>query len=252
MESSLKDGQAEPAAAAGRNALVSLRDITKTYRDGNVTALGGVTLDLPAGQFVSVVGPSGCGKSTLLHMIGGLDQPTSGSIYFRGQPLSAGTDLDRLRSQEIGFVVQSFHLLPNLTALENVQLPLFGAGHTDAERVNRANSLLAQVGLTERAGHLPGELSIGQRQRVAIARALANDPAVVLADEPTGSLDSASGTEVMNLLCSLQADRGLTLVVVTHDPAIAARADRTIEMLDGQVVRDTAKGPYPTGGSSQK
>ena len=173
-------------------------------------------------------------------MILDIVKPTSGSIYFRGQPLSTGTDLDRLRSQEIGFVFQSFHLLPNLTARENVQLPLFGAGHTDAERVTRAESILAQVGLAERAGHLPCELSIGQRQRVAIARALANGPSVVLADEPTGSLDSASGAEVMNLLCSLQADRGLTLIVVTHDPAIAARADRTIEMLDGQVICDTA------------
>jgi putative ABC transport system ATP-binding protein len=147
-------------------------------------------------------------------------------------------------------VFQSFHLLPNLTARENVQLPLFGGGHTDAFRVARADDLLARVGLAERAGHLPGELSIGQRQRVAIARALANDPAVVLADEPTGSLDRASGIEVMDLLCGLHADRGLTLVVVTHDPAIAARADRTIEILDGQVVRDSAISPGPTGGSA--
>lgn len=238
MESRLKDRPAETGAGPA-GTLISLREVTKTYRDGNVTALAGVTLDLPAGQFVSVIGPSGCGKSTLLHLIGGLDQPTSGSIHFRGQPLDAETDLDRLRSREIGFVFQSFHLLPNLTARENVQLPLFGAGQTDAERVARADSLLAQVGLAERAGHLPGELSIGQRQRVAIARALANEPAVVLADEPTGSLDSASGNEVMDLLCGLQADRGLTLVVVTHDPAIAARADRTVAMLDGQVVSDT-------------
>ncbi len=239
MKSRLKDLTAETAAGAAAG-LISLREVTKTYRDGNVRALAGVTLELPAGQCVSVTGPSGCGKSTLLHLIGGLDQPTSGSIHFRGQRLSAGTDLDRLRSREIGFVFQSFHLLPNLTARENVQLPLFGADQTDAERVARADSLLAQVGLAERAGHLPGELSIGQRQRVAIARALANEPAVVLADEPTGSLDSTSGTEVMDLLCGLHAERGLTLVVVTHDPAIAARADRTIEMLDGQVVRDTA------------
>jgi putative ABC transport system ATP-binding protein len=249
MKSRLKDSTAETAAGAVK-ALVSLQDITKTYRDGNVRALAGVTLDLLAGQFVSITGPSGCGKSTLLHLIGGLDQPTSGSIHFRGQPLTAGTDLDRLRSQEIGFVFQSFHLLPNLTARENVQLPLFGGGRTDAFRVARADDLLIQVGLAERAGHLPGELSIGQRQRVAIARALANDPAVVLADEPTGSLDSASGTEVMDLLCGLHADRGLTLVIVTHDPAIAARADRTIEMLDGQVIRDTAISPCPTGGSA--
>lgn len=239
MESRLKDLPAGTVSGP-TGSLISLREATKTYRDGNVTAVAGVTIELVAGQFVSVIGPSGCGKSTLLHLIGGLDQPTSGSVYFRGKPLGVGVDLDRFRSREIGFVFQSFHLLPNLTARENVQLPLFGTGRTDAERVARAESLLAQVGLAERSGHLPGELSIGQRQRVAIARALANEPAVVLADEPTGSLDSASGTEVMDLLCSLQADRGLTLIVVTHDPAIAARADRTIEMLDGRVVSDTA------------
>jgi putative ABC transport system ATP-binding protein len=217
---------------------VALQNVTKTYRDGNVRALDGVCLDIPAGQFVSIVGPSGCGKSTLLHMIGALDTPTSGEVLFRGVPLASIRDVDRLRSREIGFVFQSFYLLPNLTACENVQVPMFGDGQSDAARVAQADRLLGLVGLADRADHLPGQLSIGQRQRVAIARALANGPALVLADEPTGSLDSKSGGEVMNLLGSLHADRGTTLVVVTHDASVAARAERTIRMLDGRIIED--------------
>jgi putative ABC transport system ATP-binding protein len=212
--------------------------VTKTYRDGNVLALDGVCLEIPAGQFLSIVGPSGCGKSTLLHMIGALDTPTSGEVLFRGTPLASIRDIDRLRSREIGFVFQSFYLLPNLTACENVQVPMFGDGQSDAARVAQADRLLGLVGLADRADHLPGQLSIGQRQRVAIARALANGPALVLADEPTGSLDSKSGGEVMNLLGSLHADRGTTLVVVTHDATVAARAGRTIRMLDGRIIED--------------
>jgi putative ABC transport system ATP-binding protein len=217
---------------------VSLHNVTKTYRDGNVLALDGVCLEIPAGQFLSIVGPSGCGKSTLLHMIGALDTPTSGEVLFRGTPLASIRDIDRLRSREIGFVFQSFYLLPNLTACENVQVPMFGDGQSDAARVAQADRLLGLVGLADRADHLPGQLSIGQRQRVAIARALANGPALVLADEPTGSLDSKSGGEVMNLLGSLHADRGTTLVVVTHDATVAARAGRTIRMLDGRIIED--------------
>jgi putative ABC transport system ATP-binding protein len=217
---------------------VALQNVTKTYRDGNVRALDGVYLDIPAGQFVSIVGPSGCGKSTLLHMIGALDTPTSGEVLFRGVPLASIRDVDRLRSREIGFVFQSFYLLPNLTACENVQVPMFGNGQSDAARVTQADRLLGLVGLADRADHLPGQLSIGQRQRVAIARALANGPALVLADEPTGSLDSTSGGEVMDLLGSLHADRGTTLVVVTHDASVAARAERTIRMLDGRIIED--------------
>ena len=239
MESSLKARQ-DPNPDPSTGPLVSLRGVTRTYRDGNVRALAGVSLEIPVGQFLSVTGPSGCGKSTLLQLIGGLDEPTEGSILFRGCPLPTGAGRDHYRSREVGFVFQAFHLLPNLTASENVQLPLFGDGRTDAERVARAERLLAQVGLAERAGHLPGELSIGQRQRVAIARALANEPYLLLADEPTGSLDSTSGAEVMDLLGRLHADRGLTLVVVTHDPAVAALAARMIDLLDGRIVCDTA------------
>lgn len=218
--------------------LVELRNVAKTYRDGGVRALDGVSLSIPAGDFLSVVGPSGCGKSTLLHMIGGLDTPTAGEVAFRGVPLAAIRDLDRLRSREIGFVFQTFYLLPNLTALENVQLAMFGDGRPEADRTARARSLVALVGLADRDDHLPGQLSIGQRQRVAIARALANEPSLVLADEPTGSLDSRSGGEVMDLLGRLHAERGTTLVVVTHDSAVAARGRRTVRMLDGRIVDD--------------
>ncbi len=224
--------------SAGGPPLVELRDVAKTYRDGGVRALDGVSLAIPAGDFVSIVGPSGCGKSTLLHMIGALDVPTAGEVRFRGTPLAAIRDLDRLRAREIGFVFQTFYLLPNLTARENVQLPMFGDGRSEADRVARADDLLARVGLDARRHHLPGQMSIGQRQRVAIARALANGPALVLADEPTGSLDSRSGGEVMDLLGRLHAEQGTTLVVVTHDAAVAARGRRTIRMLDGRIVTD--------------
>jgi putative ABC transport system ATP-binding protein len=232
VESRHVPGRAQP--------LVELRQVARTYRDGGVRALDGVSLSIPAGEFLSIMGPSGCGKSTLLHMIGALDVPTAGEVLFRGVPLAAVDDLDRLRAREIGFVFQTFYLLPNLTARENVQLPMFGDGRAEAERARRADELLALVGLANRSDHLPTQLSIGQRQRVAIARALANDPALVLADEPTGSLDSRSGAEVMDLLGRLHAEHGTTLVVVTHDAAVAARARRTIRMLDGRIVDDQA------------
>ena len=219
---------------------MELRQVTRTYRDGDVRALDGVSLAIPAGDFISIVGPSGCGKSTLLHLIGALDVPTAGEVLFRGTPLAAIRDLDHLRAREIGFVFQTFYLLPNLTARENVQLPMFGDGRSEAQRTARADELLARVGLAARSDHLPGQLSIGQRQRVAIARALANEPAIVLADEPTGSLDSRSGGEVMDLLGRLHAEQGTTLVVVTHDAAVAARGRRTIRMLDGRIVEQGA------------
>ena len=226
--------------SAGETPLVELRQVTRTYRDGDVRALDGVSLAIPAGDFISIVGPSGCGKSTLLHLIGALDVPTAGEVLFRGTPLAAIRDLDHLRAREIGFVFQTFYLLPNLTARENVQLPMFGDGRSEAQRTARADELLARVGLAARSDHLPGQLSIGQRQRVAIARALANEPAIVLADEPTGSLDSRSGGEVMDLLGRLHAEQGTTLVVVTHDAAVAARGRRTIRMLDGRIVEQGA------------
>ena len=183
------------------------------------------------------MGPSGCGKSTLLNIIGALDLPTEGEVLFRGRPLSEMANLDQLRAHEIGFVFQSFYLLPNLTAEENIQLPMFEGKLKPRQRVARARELLARVGLADRVGHLPEQLSNGQKQRVAIARALANDPAVVLADEPTGALDSRNGAEVMQLLVELNVEHRTTMVVVTHDQSVADRSRRIVRMMDGRIAR---------------
>lgn len=225
--------------------LIALQHVSKTYRDGHVQALQEVSLDLFGGQFMTIVGPSGCGKSTLLHMLGALDRPTAGQVLFRGQALTEGVNLDRLRAREIGFVFQTFYLLPNLTAMENVQLPMFEGELPPLERAAEASRLLAQVGLEDRLQHLPDQLSIGQRQRVAIARALANRPSIVLADEPTGSLDSQSGREVMEILVELNRQSQMTLVVVTHDEAIADRGTRQIRMLDGRIISDSNRAADP-------
>jgi len=219
--------------------LIELRDVSKTYLDGNVQALRSVSLDICEGEFVSIMGPSGCGKSTLLNMIGALDRPTSGEVIFDGCSLSTMKDLDQLRAKRIGFVFQSYYLLPNLTALENVQLPMFEGDVPVANRVREAERLLAMVGLEDRLKHLPNQLSIGQRQRVAIARALANGPSLILADEPTGSLDSQSGRDIMEILAKLNKDFHTTLIVVTHDEGVAARGRRTVRMLDGRVSEDS-------------
>lgn len=218
--------------------LLSLDSVCKTYADGHVEALRRVSFDIHRGEFLSIMGPSGCGKSTLLNMLGALDRPTSGQVYFDGVSLAQIPNLDQLRAMQIGFVFQSFYLLPNLTALENVQLPMFEGKLPLAKRPQRAQQLLERVGLQDRLHHLPYQLSIGQRQRVAIARALANEPAVILADEPTGSLDSQSGREVMELMRSLNREQQTTLVVVTHDEGIAHFGKRLIRMLDGQILED--------------
>lgn len=220
--------------------LVSLRDVTKRYADGDVVALDNVSLDIRRGEFLSVMGPSGSGKSTMLNMIGALDRPTSGEVFFRGQALGQSTNLNRMRAREIGFVFQSYYLLPNLTAEENVQVPMFeGTLDLDA-RTTEARRLLTLVGLEDRIHHRPSQLSIGQRQRVAIARALANGPSLILADEPTGALDSKSGNEVMDLLGELNRNHDTTLVVVTHDQRVADRADKTIYLMDGRIVDRSA------------
>jgi len=216
--------------------LVSLRDVTKRYLDGEVLALDGVSLDIDAGEFLSVMGPSGSGKSTLLNMIGALDRPTSGTVFFRGQSLDRKTNLNRLRAREIGFVFQSFYLLPNLTAEENVQVPMFEGKIALKERATEARRLLTLVGLENRSRHRPSQLSIGQRQRVAIARSLANGPSLILADEPTGALDSKSGNEIMDLLTDLNQNHKTTFVVVTHDQRVADCADKTIYLMDGRIV----------------
>ncbi|MBX3423263.1 MAG: ABC transporter ATP-binding protein [Pirellulaceae bacterium] len=217
--------------------LLQLAGVQKHYADGDVHALRSIDLSIQAGQFITIVGPSGCGKSTLLHILGALDRPTQGRVLFRGQDMYS-RNLNQLRSQEIGFVFQSFYLLPNLTALENVQLPMFGRSVSATQRIEQARKLLELVGLEQRLDHLPNQLSIGQRQRVAIARAMVNQPSLLLADEPTGSLDSNSGREVIELLMELNRQHGTTLVIVTHDPDIAGQGGRMIRMLDGTIVQD--------------
>lgn len=231
--------ESSPNAVPTATALIALCSVGKIYHDGNVDALSDVSLEIQEREFVSIMGPSGCGKSTLLNILGGLDQPTSGTVLFRGEQLGAGAKLDRFRAASIGFVFQSFYLLPNLTALENVQIPMFEGKRNLQERIARAQELLEIVGLSHRTGHLPHQLSIGQRQRVAIARALANNPSLILADEPTGSLDSHSGSEVLDLLTQLNESQGTTLIIVTHDPLIAQRGRRLIRMLDGRVLEDS-------------
>jgi putative ABC transport system ATP-binding protein len=222
--------------------MVQVRDLVMRLRSaaGLVTILDGVTLDVPAGQFVAVTGPSGSGKSTLLGLLAGLDRPTAGSIRVDGVELSSLDEdaLARLRLAKIGYVFQSFHLIPTLTALENVAIPLELAGVPDA--VGRAGALLEEVGLKTRVAHYPAELSGGEQQRVALARAVANHPGLVLADEPTGNLDSATGAQIVDLLVGLHRRHGATLVLVTHDPALAAHADRIVEIRDGRVVGDRA------------
>ena len=221
-----------------RATLIAFENVSKRYDDGRVVALDNVCLEIVEGEFVTVMGPSGSGKSTMLHLMGALDQPCEGQVKFGGQSLSKLDSLDRLRALNIGFVFQSFHLLPNLTALENVQLPMFEGERPKSAWEAEARRLLTLVGLEDRVTHRPNQLSIGQRQRVAIARALANEPRIVLADEPTGSLDSKSGQEVMELLSKLNAELGTTLVIVTHDRSVADYGSRLLCMLDGRVEED--------------
>jgi putative ABC transport system ATP-binding protein len=221
-------------ASTESSAILHGEQLVKYFSDGHVNALRGVSLSINVAESVAITGPSGCGKSTLLHILGGLDRPTSGEVYYRGQPLSR-LDIDNFRAHEVGFVFQSFYLMPTLTALENIQIPMFEGRLSPTERARRASKLIEEVGLADRSGHFPNQLSIGQRQRVAIARALANEPALLLADEPTGNLDSKSQDEIIELLHRLRSDRNLTLVIVTHSTEVARAADRRITMKDGQI-----------------
>ncbi|MFL7808838.1 MAG: ABC transporter ATP-binding protein [Anaerolineae bacterium] len=213
--------------------------LARRYKMGDtfVDALQGVDLEVARGEFVALVGPSGSGKSTVLNLIGGLDRPTTGEIWIDGVELSKSDEkaLTRHRRQHVGFVFQSFNLLPRLTAEENVALPLMFGGVPEKERRARARALLERVGLTERLTHRPTQLSGGEQQRVAIARALVAQPALLLADEPTGNLDTTTGVEIMRLLKELNQEHGLTLLVVTHDPEVATFADRVVRLRDGQV-----------------
>jgi ABC-type lipoprotein export system ATPase subunit len=215
--------------------------LRKDFDDGQVQALRGVDLQIAEGEFVAITGPSGCGKTTLLQMLGGLDRPTAGTLRYRGNSIADLPDPAAYRALEIGFVFQAFHLLPTFTSFENVQIPMFESKRPRSERANRARELLKAVGLGHRLDHFPAKLSGGERQRVAIARSLANGPSVLLADEPTGNLDSVSAQVVLDLIVRLHKERHMTLVLVTHDMAIAQRASRALPMKDGQFV-DTSAG----------
>jgi len=219
--------------------IVRTEHLTKVY-NGRVRALDGINLAVREGEFLAVMGPSGSGKSTLLHLLGALDRPTSGQVYVSGERLADVRDLDRFRSRTVGFVFQMHNLIATLTARENVEVPMFGG-----ERRKRAQALLALVGLADRASHRPPQLSGGERQRVAIARALANEPHLLLADEPTGNLDSTSGADLMAVFRRLNREQGMTVLVVTHDPAVARATDRIVLLRDGRIVWDEpVRNPY--------
>ena len=219
--------------------VIDIKEITKTYQMGTVQvhALRGVSLQVEGGEMLAIMGPSGSGKSTLMNIVGCLDQPTSGTYLLEGKDVSRLSDnqLADIRNHKIGFVFQTFNLLARTTAFENVMLPLVYAGVERIERRERARSALEAVGLAERTAHPPTELSGGQQQRVAIARALVNDPAIILADEPTGNLDSKAGSEVMEILRGLNRERGITVILVTHDSAIARYTQRVVHLYDGRV-----------------
>ena len=229
--------------------VVVLEQVTKRYQQARVEvhALRGVDLAVRAGEMLAITGPSGSGKSTLLHVVGALDLPTTGTIRILGQDLRALKDdaLARFRRQRLGFVFQFFNLLPTLSATENAALPLLLDGMPRAEALARGRALLEKVGLGDRAHHRPDELSGGQQQRVALARALASEPKLRLADEPTGNLDSEAGAKVLDLLAEARRERGLTVVLVTHDPGVAARADRVVRLHDGLVERIVVNAAVP-------
>ncbi len=227
--------------------MISLREVSKTVMSGEspLTILHPLSLDIPRGHFITIVGPSGSGKSTLLGLIAGLDAPSSGSVLIDGVDITTlgEDDLARLRGEKIGFVFQFFHLIPSLTAYENIAVPMEIAGRANTR--HRAEQLLEEVGLTGRAHHYPAQLSGGEQQRVALARALANDPPVLLADEPTGNLDSANGRHILELLRHIHRERGTTIVLVTHDVDLAAIADERLVLRDGRVVdRQGAPGAH--------
>jgi ABC-type lipoprotein export system ATPase subunit len=219
--------------------IIETHNLTKLYGDGaEVRALDGVSIQVTRGEYLTVMGPSGSGKSTLLNLLGALDRPTEGRVLINGRDLAQVKDLDTFRARMVGFIFQLHNLIPTLNALENVEVPMMGQVRSRARRRRRAKELLDMVGLANRADHLPNQLSGGQRQRVAVARSLANEPALMLADEPTGNLDSQSGADVIALLRRLNRELGATIVVVSHDPAVARQTDRVLVMRDGQIADD--------------
>jgi putative ABC transport system ATP-binding protein len=207
----------------------------KSYDEGRIEALRGVDLKINAGEYVAISGASGSGKSTLLHLLGGLDAPTQGQVLFNGSELGKAVDLDSYRSRQVGFIFQAFYLLPTLRAIENVQVAMLSLHEKASHRAERAGALLEEMGLGARMKHFPNQLSAGERQRVAIARALANDPTLLLADEPTGNLDSVNSARTMEILCSIREERGMTMIIVTHENDIAHNAPRHIRIRDGRI-----------------
>ncbi len=237
----LSEMQPEPVQRmSSHQPIIRVEDLTKTYGSGEtaVRALDALSVEVQTGEFVAVMGPSGCGKSTLLNMLGALDQPTEGKVWVAGEDLSELRNVDQFRAKTVGFVFQLHNLLPTMTAQENIEVPLQGQIGSRKERRQRAAHLLDLVGLGDRSHHLPGQLSGGQRQRVAIARSLANSPALILADEPSGALDSQSSEEIMALLAQLNESQGTSIVVVTHDRRVAQATQRVLRMQDGKIVSD--------------
>ena len=215
---------------------VEIKDLYKSYEDGKIKALNGVSLTIEDGEFVSIIGPSGSGKSTLLNMLGALDVPDSGVIKVAGEDLNSSKKLNEFRAEKIGFIFQLHNLIPNISVRENVEIPMYTQGISSSEMKNLALKLLDDVGLKDKADILPSKLSGGERQRVAIARALANEPSIILADEPTGSLDSKTSSKILKQLIDLHEDKNVTLIIVTHDMDVAKLADRVIEVLDGEII----------------
>ena len=215
---------------------VDIRDLYKSYEGGKIKALNGISLKIEDGEFVSIIGPSGSGKSTLLNMLGALDVPDSGSITVAGQDLTRNRKLNIFRGEKIGFIFQLHNLIPNISVRENIEIPMYTQKMSSKEMKNRALELLDGVGLRDKADILPSKLSGGERQRVAIARALANRPSIILADEPTGSLDSKTSSKILKQLIKLHQDENVTLIIVTHDMDVAKLADRVVEVLDGEIV----------------
>jgi len=212
-----------------------VRNLRKSYDDGRIEALRGVSLTIQAGEYIAISGASGSGKSTLLQLLGGLDVATSGDVLFEDSPLGTVVNLDEYRARRVGFIFQAFYLLPTLRALENVQVPMLAVPGTAKSRAERAEALLRELGLGHRLNQYPNELSAGERQRVAIARALANNPTVLLADEPTGNLDSVNSARIMEILTGIQKTHGMTLIIVTHENDIANAAPRHIRIRDGRI-----------------
>lgn len=240
----MKNKNASPAAPGNSKYVISTKDIVKSFYVGTpneLEILHGMTFNVPRGQFVSIVGQSGSGKSTLMNIIGALDRPTSGEYFLDGTDVSSASDkeLSAIRNRQIGFVFQTFNLIARTSALKNIELPMLYGGISSKDRRERAKELLEIVEMSDRASHMPNELSGGQKQRIAIARAMANDPDIILADEPTGALDSKTGRMVMDLFHKLHREQGKTIVLITHNNELAAETDRIITISDGRIINDS-------------